>query len=131
MRRRRLLPVGGAVVLALALVGCAPTTTVTMHFGSTPRTATPTPTQASSAFALGDDERPRCLQSPLIDRIRAADKSDQITPDDSEIPLPDDPVIVRQGQAAVAKQIQVWESLTPDQRLYQLCFRAFEAGDLR
>jgi hypothetical protein len=121
------------VLLAVAmLAGCAATSTVghpdTAHPAAASTTPSPAPSASASLYTLSDAELAQCSQPPLIDRIRAADLSNSVTADNSYPPLPDDPNIVREGPAAVAAQIQVWAALSPADRLYKLCFQAYEAG---
>jgi uncharacterized protein YceK len=124
MQLHRRTEVAVVVVMMLMLGGCSSVAVVGQP------SATPTRSASSALYSLTSSELAPCSQPPVVDRMRAALASNEITSENSELAIPDDPAVVAQGKAAVEQQEKAWRGLSPADRLYQLCLKAYEDGQL-
>lgn len=114
----------GAVVALVALTGCAAPSLNTTHPRAT--TAT-TPSATSDIYSLTDAQLQECKRPPLSTRVLAEEKADA-TAVGARLALPDE--MPGASPAQVRAQRRAWEALSTPDRLYQLCLRAADAGEL-
>jgi len=113
----------GVALALIALSGCAAPSMTAAH----PQTTAPKSSATADIYTLTDAQLQECKQPPLSTRILAEEKADA-TAVGGRLALPDD--MPGASAAQVRAQRKAWEALSTQDRLYQLCLRAADAGEL-
>jgi hypothetical protein len=116
--------IGSAAILlaaSVSIVSCS-------SAGATPR-AVPSASPTDVSITTAEDLRylptaaqePQCHEPPVSTRIAAATDPTQTVMGEGVLATPEE--TAAQGPEAMERQREAWKSLTPDDLIFQLCFR--------